>query len=152
MHVCVHMRAQSLQSYLALCDPMDCILPGSSIHGDSPGKNTGEGCRALLQGIFPTQGLNLVSSTADRFFTVEPPRSPMYIRMCVCTCVMHVLVCVWSQSKLRTEPGPKQVPHACFPSLLFFVLTTQHVRSLFPDKDRTGVPCSGRVQLFLKIV
>ena len=25
----------------------------------SPGKNTGVGCQALLQGIFPTQGLNL---------------------------------------------------------------------------------------------
>ena len=25
---------------------------------DSPGKNTGEACHALLQGIFPTQGLN----------------------------------------------------------------------------------------------
>ena len=27
---------------------------------DSPGKNTGVGCHALLQGIFLTQGLNLV--------------------------------------------------------------------------------------------
>ena len=26
--------------------------------GDSPGKNTGVGCYALLQGIFPTRGLN----------------------------------------------------------------------------------------------
>ena len=26
---------------------------------DSPGKNTGVGCHALLQGIFPTQELNL---------------------------------------------------------------------------------------------
>ena len=26
---------------------------------DSPGKNTGVGCRGLLQGIFPTQGSNL---------------------------------------------------------------------------------------------
>ena len=25
----------------------------SSVHGDSPGKNTGVGCHALLQGIFP---------------------------------------------------------------------------------------------------
>ena len=33
-------------------------LLGSSVHGDSPGKNTGVGCHALLQGIFPTQGLN----------------------------------------------------------------------------------------------
>ena len=37
---------------------MDCSPPGSSVHGDSPGKNTGMGCHALLQGIFPTQGLN----------------------------------------------------------------------------------------------
>ena len=46
------------QSYLTLCDPMDCSLPGTSVHGDSPGKNTGVGCHALSQGIFPTQGLN----------------------------------------------------------------------------------------------
>ena len=33
--------------------------PGSSVREDSPGENTGVGCHALLQGIFPTQGLNL---------------------------------------------------------------------------------------------
>ena len=49
------------QSCQTLCDPMDCSLPGSSVHGDSPGKNTGRvGCHSLLHGIFPTQGLNLV--------------------------------------------------------------------------------------------
>ena len=37
---------------------MDCNQPGSSIHGDSPGKNTGVGCHAHLQGIFPTRGSN----------------------------------------------------------------------------------------------
>ena len=41
-----------------LCNPMDCSLPGSSVHGDSPGKTTGVGCHALLQGIFLTQGSN----------------------------------------------------------------------------------------------
>ena len=41
-----------------LCDPVDCSPPGSSIHGDPPGKNTGVGGHALLQGIFPTQGSN----------------------------------------------------------------------------------------------
>ena len=46
------------QSCLTLCDPMDCSPPGSSVDGDSPGKNTGVGCHALLQGIFPTQGSN----------------------------------------------------------------------------------------------
>ena len=46
------------QSCLTLCDPTDCSPPGSSVHGDSPGKNTRVGCHALLQGLFPTQGLN----------------------------------------------------------------------------------------------
>ena len=46
------------QSCLTLCNPVDCSLPGSSVHGDSPGKNTVVGCLALLQGIFPTQGSN----------------------------------------------------------------------------------------------
>ena len=32
--------------------------PSSSVHGVIPGKNTGVDCHALLQGIFPTQGLN----------------------------------------------------------------------------------------------
>ena len=41
-----------------LCDPMYCSPPGSSVHGDSPGKNTEVGCHALLQGIFPTQESN----------------------------------------------------------------------------------------------
>ena len=42
-----------------LCDHMDCSSPGSPFHGDSPGKNTGVGCHALLEGIFLTQGSNL---------------------------------------------------------------------------------------------
>ena len=46
-------------SCLALSIPKDCSPPGSSVHGDSPGKNPGIGCHILLQGIFPTQGLNL---------------------------------------------------------------------------------------------
>ena len=39
---------------------MDCSPPGSSVHRDSPGKNAGVGCHALLQGIFSTQGSNTV--------------------------------------------------------------------------------------------
>ena len=37
---------------------MDCSPPGSSVHGDSPGKNTGVGYHDLFQGIFPSQGSN----------------------------------------------------------------------------------------------
>ena len=34
--------------YPTLCDPMHCSPPGSSVRGNSPGKNTGVGCLALL--------------------------------------------------------------------------------------------------------
>ena len=42
---------------VTLCGHMDYRPPGSSVHGDSPGKNTGVVCHAVLQGIFPTQVL-----------------------------------------------------------------------------------------------
>ena len=65
------MKKVKVKSCLTLCDPMDCSLAGSSVHGDSPGKNTGVGCHALLE-IFPTQGSNprLTSpALAGQFFT-----------------------------------------------------------------------------------
>ena len=46
------------QSCPTLCNPMDCSPPGSSVHGDSPSKNTGVGGLSLLQVIFLTQELN----------------------------------------------------------------------------------------------
>ena len=46
-----------IQLCLTLCDPMDCSPPGSSVHGNSPGKNSGVDWHALLHGIFPTPGV-----------------------------------------------------------------------------------------------
>ena len=56
--LCAYKHAKSLQSCLILCDAMDQSPPGSAVHGDSPGKNTGVGCHALLQGDGLTQALN----------------------------------------------------------------------------------------------
>ena len=36
-------KVKVAQSCLTLFDPMDCSPPGSSVHGDSPGNNTGGG-------------------------------------------------------------------------------------------------------------
>ena len=60
------------QSCLSLCNPTDCSPPGSCVHGDSPGKNTGVGCHLLLQGLFPTQGLN------PGLLLSEPPGEPCF--------------------------------------------------------------------------
>ena len=60
--LCISTKGSRLCAVLSLlavpCNPMDCSPQISSLHGDYPGKNTGAGCHALLQGIFSTQGLN----------------------------------------------------------------------------------------------
>ena len=57
VHVC--MCAQLLQPCSTFCDPHGLQPTRVLCPWDSPGKNTGVGCRSLLQGIFPTQGWNL---------------------------------------------------------------------------------------------
>ena len=46
-YVCVYLVAQLCWT---LCNPMDYSPPGSSVHGDSLGKNTIASCHALPQG------------------------------------------------------------------------------------------------------
>ena len=58
------------QLRLTLCDPMGYSPPGSSIHGNSPGKNARVGCHALLHGIFPARYQTLISCIAGGFFNV----------------------------------------------------------------------------------
>ena len=48
-------KVKSAQSCPTLCNPTDCSLPGSSVHGIL---QAGVGCHSLLPGVFPTQGSN----------------------------------------------------------------------------------------------
>ena len=56
MYVCATVHSCSILSYSLQSHVLSSL--GSSLHGDSPGKNTGVGCHALLQGIFLTQVSN----------------------------------------------------------------------------------------------
>ena len=51
----VESESEVAQSCLTLSDPMDCSLPGSSIHGIFPGNSTGVGCHCFLSLMLPTQ-------------------------------------------------------------------------------------------------
>ena len=66
---------------------MDCSLPGSSVHGDSPGKNTGVGCPP--PGDVPNLGIEPRSPSlqVDSLLS-EPPGKP-YEKFCL----MEELTC-----------------------------------------------------------
>ena len=56
----------------ALCDPMDCSLPGFSVHGFFSGNDTGVGCHFLLQGNLPNREIETSSpALTDGFFTTK---------------------------------------------------------------------------------
>ena len=59
MCVCVYTCVLSCFSHVWLCEPIDCSLPGYSVHEVLQERILEWGCHALLQGIFLTQGLNL---------------------------------------------------------------------------------------------
>ena len=58
------------QSCPILCDPIDCSPPGSSVHRNSPGKNTGVGCHVLLQGSSQPGDRTQLFHIAGGFFTI----------------------------------------------------------------------------------
>ena len=55
-----------------LCNPMDYSLPGSSVHEDSPGKNTGVGGRSPFSspGDLPNPGIEPGLPHSGGFFTI----------------------------------------------------------------------------------
>ena len=69
IYICIY-----INSCPTLCHPMDCSLPGSSVHGDSPGKNTGVGCYVLLRGFSQPRDRTQVSHIAGEFFTIWATR------------------------------------------------------------------------------
>ena len=72
--ICAVWLVLNVQLRPALCNPTDCSPPGSTVHGDSPGKNTGVGCHALLHGSSQPRDRALVSCMAGGFFTTWATR------------------------------------------------------------------------------
>ena len=74
MFVCVLSRFRHV-----LCDPVGCSL---LCLGDSPGKNTGVGCHALLQGDLPHPGIKPTSlrspALVGRLFTASATWEAMF--------------------------------------------------------------------------
>ena len=103
-----------VQSCLTLCDPMDCSLPGSSVHGDSPGKNTRVGCHSFLQGIYPTQESN---PGLPHCRQIHYHLSHLHVVICIVNLQEGDLICMASENPLTMESFLYEISvtlHQCF--------------------------------------
>ena len=86
-----------------LCNPMNCSL------WNSPGQNTGVGSLSLLEGIFPTQGLNSgLPHCRQTLYRLNHQG------------IRHVYTYI--SSLLSLPPTP--LPHIFFTGMLFFIFLT----------------------------
>ena len=92
--------AKLLQSCLTLCDSMDCSLPGSFVLGFLQVKTGVDYC-ALLQGIFPTKGLNphLLGGFFIASDTWETRKCPWQVPICSRVSTFFLSLCPFSLSR-----------------------------------------------------
>ena len=123
------------QSCPTLCASMDCSPPGCSVHGDSPGKNTGVDCHALLQGIFPTQGSNPgLPRCRQVVYHLSHQGSPIpfivIVKYWLCPLFCTICTCSLLQSTLCLLT---HYPYLPLPTSLSHLVTTHFFSvSLFP--------------------
>ena len=94
VYTCLYVHAKSFHSCPTLCNPMDCSLPGSSIHGVLEARILEwVAMPSLLQGLIPTQGSNLHWKQGS-LPLVSPGKAHTHtVCMCVYTCAC-MLNCV----------------------------------------------------------
>ena len=98
----IHELCLVAQSCLTLCDPMECSPPGSSVRGDSPGKNTGVDCHALLSFWSAWDQISFVSHFSC-------------VRFCA-TLWTARLLCPWDSPGTNTGVGCHSLLQGIFPT------------------------------------
>ena len=89
MYMCV---CSVTPSYPTLCNPMDCSLPGSSVHGILQARILEWVAIFFSRGSFQPQELNLNLLQADSLPLRHLGSPNTYIYVCVCT-HMYVILC-----------------------------------------------------------
>ena len=129
------MHAKSLQSCPTLWDPMDCSLPGSSVHRILQARKLQWVAMLSSRGSFPPRDqthISCDSCIASWFFTTEP----LWNTLCVCVCVC---VCVWCPT--LCDPVDYTV-HGILQARILQWITVPFSRGSSQPRDRTqaGLP------------
>ena len=108
---------QSLNHVWLFYDPMDCSLPGSSVHGIAQASPAG-GFHFLFQGIFLTQGLNLHlllgGWTVYHWATQEALKVKVLVLLTLCnplaSLVAQILKSLPTTQKMRVQSLSQEDP------------------------------------------
>ena len=88
-------ESEIAQSCPTLCDPMDCSLPGFSVHGIFQARILEWGAIAFSQGIFPTQGSNLgLPHCRQTLYPLSHQGSPITSALSIFSCASWPSVCL----------------------------------------------------------
>ena len=138
------------QWYPSLYHPMDCSPPGSSLHGDSPGKNIRVGCHALLIYVY-THTHTHIHSFTDFFLTevilecwVEFP----------VLCSRFLLVIIYSS--VCVNPKFLIYPSSHLPPLMTLIFLSRSVNQFLFCKlvhlyQYLDTPCKWQLMVFVSI-
>ena len=120
------------QSFSILCHPVNCSLPGSSVHGIFLARNTAVGCHFLLRGSSQPRNQTFVSCIAGKFFTTEPPGNFLFTRN-LSHPQHNVASAVFKLSPLFTALGTLSSAHGLttFSTLMFKLVTWESQVSLW---------------------
>ena len=122
------MCAKLLQLCPSLCDPMDCGPLGSSVHGDSSGKNITVGFHVLLKGIFLTQikPSSLMSpALAGGFFTTGATWEAVEMQYLIFFFFIIEIQFIYSCARLILLFKFSLLEYTCFTMLCWFLLYSE---------------------------
>ena len=113
---------------LTLCDPMDCSLPSSSVHGIFQAIVLEGIAISFFRGSSQTRDWTLVSRIVDKHFTIWATREVSPCTQIIKLIAKYMKTPAWSyqqiryKAEIRTEPFWLMKPS--FPSLIHFSLHT----------------------------
>ena len=116
--VCMCVCVLVTQSCPTLCNPMDCTLPGSSVHGILQARILEWAAISFSKGPYWPRDWTLVSLIADRFFTIWATREAHHMLISWVFCLFWLFlvqhsISLYSQNWIRSFK-----PHT-----IFFVIT-----------------------------
>ena len=119
---CMKVKSESevTQSCPTLSEPIDCSLPGSSVHGIFPGKSTGVGCHCLLQNL-SINSSNSSENLSKLFFFKEINKL--------------ILKLVWKWKVPRIVKAKQMLKWTKFKDLCYMFL--RHTNRLVPNRKRS---------------